>query len=150
MKKVFFGCSMRWWYQNVSIDELAKIPNIIEWLWFQIASRHQTQNDWKEKEWSMENLSIHDRDYQRLQESDFWIFEISNPSLWVWWEISDMLNLWKPVLCLFKSWLEEVVSAYILWKKWSDFIRWKLEFRSYKDLNDTKNIISEFVKENIE
>ena len=101
MVKVFFGCSMRGGYGSVSKSDLAKIPDIIEGLGYELASRHQT-GEWKQSEASQTKTGIHDRDYTWEIESDCGVFEISNPSLGVGGEISDMIGLKKPVLCLFR------------------------------------------------
>lgn len=103
MVKVFFGCSMRGGHDAVSKEELAKFPSIIEELGYDLASKHQTQEGIIQRENEQTKTYIHDRDYKWEIESDIGIFEISNASLGVGGEISDMTYLGKPVLCLFKK-----------------------------------------------
>ncbi|MDD5650369.1 MAG: hypothetical protein PHF86_08145 [Candidatus Nanoarchaeia archaeon] len=144
MVKVFFGCSMRGGYNIIDKTELAKIPDIIEELGYEIASRHQTQ-DWKKTEAKLTNTNIHDRDYNWEIISDCGIFEISNPSLGVGGEISDMITLGKPILCLFKKGLEEEISAYTQGKKGSKYVKTPFECQSYESLEDIKKIIQNFM-----
>lgn len=143
MKTVFFGCSMRGGYEVVSKSELARLPDIIEEAGFQLASRHQTQ-DYETIEAEMTTSQIHDRDYRWLKDSDFGVFEISNPSLGVGGEISDMLNLGKPVLCLYKKGLEKQVSAYTQGKHGSKYVETPFECHAYESLADAKKKILNF------
>jgi len=148
MVKIFFGCSMRGGHDEVSKKELVKFPDIIEELGFELASKHQTQPGIIKRENKLTKTAIHDRDYNWLIESDIGIFEISNPSLGVGGEISDMIHLSKPVLCLFKKGLKDKVSAYIQGKKSSQHVKVSFECYSYENLEDAKNKIKQFVEEN--
>jgi len=143
---VFFGCSMRGGQNVVSQKELAKLPDVIEELGCAIPSRHQTQVGIVAKENELSPTHIHDRDYQWLKGSDAGVFEISNPSLGVGGEISDMLHEGKPVLCLFQG-DENAISAYIRGKQGSDMINASLECHSYATLGEAKAIISGFMEE---
>ena len=144
MIKIFFGCSMRGGYDSVSKDDLAKMPDMLEDLGYELVSRHQT-GEWEESEAKQTKIEIHDRDYQWEIESDCGIFEISNPSLGVGSEISDMIYLSKPVLCLFKKGLESKVSAYVQGKMGSKYVSSSFECHAYETLDDVKKIISQFV-----
>ncbi len=104
---------MRGGYPLASKKELILIQDIIENLGFQLTTKHQTEKEVFEKENKMTPKEIYQRDLNWIKESDFCIFEISNPSLGVGAEISDALNLGKPVLCLSKKNLKGNVSAYI-------------------------------------
>lgn len=146
MVKIFFGCSMRGGYGVVTGKELARLPDIIEGLGYELASRHQTQINWNESESKLMKSEIHDRDYKWETESDLGIFEISNPSLGVGGEISDMLYLGKPVLCIFKKGLEEKVSAYTLGKVESKYVKTPIECHPYDSLDGAKKIIKKFVE----
>ena len=112
MTSVFFGCSMRGGYPNASRKELRGMVDLIEGLGHAIVSRHQTESDWTVKESTLSDTEIHDRDYEWLVECEAGVFEISNPSLGVGAEISDLLHLGKPVLCLFKKGLHPVGVNY--------------------------------------
>jgi 2'-deoxynucleoside 5'-phosphate N-hydrolase len=144
MVKVFFGCSMRGGYSVISKKDLTKFPDIIKELGCKLTSRHQTQN-WVETEAKLTKTDIHDRDYQWEIESDCGIFEISNPSLGVGGEISDMISLGKPVLCLFKKGLGEKVSAYTQGKDGSKYVKTPFECHNYESLDQVKIIIQKFI-----
>lgn len=145
MVKVFFGCAMRGGQEIVSREELARFPQIIEELGYELASKHQTQKGIIEKEDKLTKTHIHDRDYKWELESDAGVFEISNPSLGVGGEISDMIHQGKPVLCLFKMGLEDKVSAYVQGKMGSQFVKTPFESCSYSDLEDAKSKIQKFL-----
>lgn len=138
---------MRGEHNSINKEELAKFPDIIEELGHELASRHQTQ-DWEKSEAKLTNTDIHDRDYKWEMESDVGVFEISNASLGVGGEISDMTHLGKPVLCLFKRELKDKVSAYIQGKMGSQYVNTPFEIYAYETLNDAKNKIRKFVENN--
>lgn len=149
---VFFGCSMRGGYTVVSREELAKIPDIIEGLGCNLSSRHQTEKNILSKEDLLEKTQIHDRDYKWLLGADVGIFEISNPSLGVGAEISDMVHAGKPVLCVFKKINEDTeksISAYILGKKGSIYVKTVFEWAAYSSLEELSRIIDLFLDKNI-
>lgn len=145
MKNIFFGCSMRGGDSFVKRFELAKLPEIIEKLGHKIMSKHQSRDNFLENESNLSNSEIHDRDYEWIKNSDAGIFEISNPSLGVGGEISDMLHLEKPVLCLHKKGFEENISAYILGKEKSKFIRGQFVCRSYSNISEAEQIMADFL-----
>lgn len=147
MVKIFFGCSMMGGYNAVPKEELAKLANAIEELGHTLASRHQTQ-DWIRTEAKLTQTDIHDRDFKWGIESDIGIFEISNPSLGVGGEISDMTHMGKPVLCLFKKDLKNNVSAYTRGKMGSQYIKTPFEVYAYTTIEDAKDKIKEFVESN--
>ena len=148
MVKVFFGCAMRGGNNLVSREDLAKFPEIIEELGYNLSSKHQTQAGIIEKENKLTKTAIHDRDHKWASESDVGIFEISNPSLGVGGEISDMTNMAKPILCLFKKELGDIISAYILGKMGSQYIKTPFECYAYQTLIDAKDKIRNFVEAN--
>jgi len=145
MARVYFGCAMRGGRPNAGREELAALVKTIEGLGHEIASKHMVQEGIAEEEIKRSNTEIHDRDYDWLKDSDVGIFEISNASLGVGSEISDMLHLEKPVLCLFKKGLENSVSAYVRGKQGSKFVKGQIECRSYKSLDEAKAIIERFL-----
>ena len=137
-KRVFFSCSMRGGYERVAQEELRKIPDIIEALGMEVISRHQTNENFMENESQLTDKEIHDRDYGWLKEADLVIAEITNPSLGVGAEIADAVNLGIPVLCVYKREYEHQMSAYICGKT-------GVVCRAYKDLEELREIIREFV-----
>ncbi len=142
---VYFGCSMLGGYANVSREDLAGFPGMIVEMGHQVASDHQTRPGVIERESKLDPAYIHDRDYQWMLESDIGIFEISNPSLGVGGEISDMIHMGKPVLLLFKKGLEEKVSSYIRGKIGSRFVESPVTCAAYEDQKDAGEWIRRFI-----
>jgi hypothetical protein len=142
---VYFGCSMLGGYANLRREDLAEFPKVILELGHRLATDHQTQPGIIEKEAVLEQAYIHDRDYRWMMESDLGVFEISNPSLGVGGEISDMIHMGKPVLLLFKKGLEKKVSAYILGKCGSRFVTSPVESAVYGDMKEARELIRRFI-----
>jgi len=150
MKKitVYFGCSMAGGYGAVPREEIARLHNRIAELGYRLASDHQTQPGIMEREAKLGPFFIHDRDYQWLLDSDVGVFEISNPSLGVGSEISDMIYARKPVLMLYKQGLGNKISAYLRGKVGSKYVSCPIECHAYRDLNDAGNRIRAFIAAN--
>ena len=146
MKKVFFGCSMRGGQAKVSREELAKFPQMIQALGYTLPSTHQTEEGIVEREQALTTTHIHDRDYEWLLESRAGVFEITNSSIGAGGEISDMLSLGKPVLCLYKKSEENSVSAYCRGKKGSRYVKTYFDAYGYEDVEDAKNKIKSFLE----
>jgi hypothetical protein len=136
---------MRGGYGYVSREQLSRFPAIITSLGHKLATNHQTSFNWAEIEAGMDYVYIHDRDFEGLKKSTVGIFEISNPSLGVGAEISDMILLGKPVMCLIKKGLESHVSAYIQGKKGSKFVKTPFECYEYDGMEHAKELIKKFV-----
>ncbi|MFH1358890.1 MAG: nucleoside 2-deoxyribosyltransferase [archaeon] len=148
MVKVFFGCSMSGGYSVLSQEELRKFPDLIEELGHELASKHQTKKGIFQEEDKLTTTHIHDRDYEWLIESDVGVFEITNGSIGTGQEISDMIGLGKPVLCLYKKALEYNVSAYGRGKQGSKYVKTPFECYAYETLDDAKHKIKEFLESN--
>lgn len=146
-RKVFFGCSMKGGREKVDLKNLAKFPAMIEKLGCKLMSKHQIRINIIEREDSLTKTKIHDRDYKWLTEADVGIFEISNASLGVGAEISDAINLKKPVLCLYKRTLKNEISAYILGKEGSKYLKPLANCYGHETLYDAENIIKDFIKQ---
>jgi hypothetical protein len=142
---VYFGCSMLGGYAAVSREEIARLQKRIAELGYRLASDHQTQPGVLEREAKLEPSLIHDRDYRWLLDSDVGVFEISNPSLGVGSEISDMIYAGKPVLMLFKHGLEDKISSYIRGKVGSKYVFRPIECHAYRDLDDAADRIRVFI-----
>lgn len=143
---VYFGCSMRGGDALVAREKLAEFPKIIKAIGCRVASDHPTQPGIIERERLLAETDIHDRDYHWLRESDLGIFEISNPSLGVGSEVSDMVHLNKPVLLLYRSDLEDSISAYLRGKTGSQFVETPLECYAYQNFTDAEVRIREFIR----
>jgi len=146
MAKVFFGCSMRGGQELVSKEELYSIKEAIKELGYALASEHQTKKGIVKEELSLSTTEIHDRDYKWLMESDVGVFEITNGSIGTGGEISDMVHLGKPILCLYKKELEDQVSAYGRGKQGSEFVKTPFVSYGYETVEDAKSKIQEFVE----
>jgi len=133
-------------YAAVSKEEIARLQKRVAELGYRLASDHQTQPGVLEREAKMGTVFIHDRDYQWLLDSDVGVFEISNPSLGVGSEISDMIYAGKPVLMLFKRGLQDKISSYIRGKVGSKYVSCPIECHAYKDLNEAGSRIRAFVE----
>ena len=131
---VYFGCSMLGGYGAVSREEIAHLQKRIAEMGYRLASDHQTQPGVLQREAKLEPTLIHDRDYQWLLDSEVGVFEVSNPSLGVGSEISDMIYAGKPVLMLFKRGLEDKISSYIRGKVGSKYVSCPVECHAYRDL----------------
>ena len=142
---VYFGCSMLGGYAAVCREEIARLHKRISELGYRLASDHQTQPDILEREAKLEPSFIHDRDCQWLLDSDVGVFEISNPSLGVGSEISDMISAGKPVLMLFKEGLEDNVSSYLRGKAGSRYVSCPVECHAYSDLDAASDRIRAFM-----
>ena len=143
---VYFGCSMHGGYALVSSQDIAGFPKLIQKLGYRLASDHQLQPGVLEREAKLEPAFIHDRDYQWLLDSDVGVFEVSNPSLGVGSEISDMIYAGKPILMLFKHGLEDKISAYLRGKAGSKYVTCPVECHPYRDLEDAGARIKEFIE----
>ncbi len=149
MAKIFFGCSMRGGRANLNREEILKVRSAIEELGHELISTHQLEKGILEKESKLASREIYDRDYNWLKEADAGIFEISNPSLGTGSEISDILHMHKPALCLFKKEIENSVSEYIRGKAGSEFITTPIECEGYESLAEAKQIIKNFVEKHL-
>lgn len=146
MKKVFFACSMRGGFGDVTQEDLRKIPDIIESLGYELMSKHQVSATFDQDEAPLTEIEIHDRDYRWVLGCDYMIAEISNPSLGVGGEVSDACHLGKPVLCVYHDSVKDKVSAYIRGKSGSEYTP-QLRSTSYRDMDDLKAKIDSFLKE---
>lgn len=144
--KVFFGCSIRGGHELVSLEELQEISNIIESLGYQLVSKHQTESGIIAKEDLLPDTQIHDRDYRWIIEVDVGIFEITNHSTGAGCEISDMIHLGKPVLCLYKRALEKSVSSYAKGKQGSVYVKTPFSRYAYIMIAEIKPIIKQFIE----
>jgi nucleoside 2-deoxyribosyltransferase len=84
---------------------------------------------------------IHERDLSWLQSADVLIAEVTTVSMGVGYEIGRAVETDKKVLCLFRSESGENLSAMIA--GCPDVIR-----KNYRDLEQAKEIISNFIKTN--
>ena len=83
---------MRGGFNSVSQDELRQLQGLVKELGHKLVTEHQTSPTFKQDEAPNTNTQIHDRDYDYLVRAKLGIFEISNPSLGVGGEISDMAH----------------------------------------------------------
>ena len=84
------------------------------------------------------DVQIHDRDMDWIRESDFLLAEVSIPSLGVGYEIGRAIELEKPVLALFRSDSDFILSAMIAGSEGLTLLR-------YKNLAELPEKIAEFI-----
>ncbi|HPF51653.1 MAG TPA: nucleoside 2-deoxyribosyltransferase [Draconibacterium sp.] len=82
---------------------------------------------------------IHDRDLEWLKSSDVLIAEVTTVSMGVGYEIGRAVESGKPVLCLFRTSSGKNLSAMIAGSP-------DLKLANYHHLNDAKNAINAFLK----
>lgn len=82
--------------------------------------------------------AIHNRDMKWIVESDLLVAEVTIPSLGVGYEIGRAVELKKPVLCLFNTGSEQVLSAMIAGCE-------DVETYSYQKTEDLTEIIERFI-----
>ena len=148
MAKIYFGCSMRGGFGEVSQEELRQLQGAVKDLGHTLVTEHQVSPTFETDEVPYTNTRIHDRDFGFLEEADVEIFEISNPSLGVGGEISDSIHLKKPVLCLLKRDLEKTVSAYTQGKQGSKHVKTPFECYVYESIEDAKKKMKQFIGDN--
>jgi hypothetical protein len=61
-------------------------------------------------------------------------------------EISDMIHLGKPVLCLLKRGLESSVSAYTQGQQGSKYVTTPFECYTYESMQDAKDKMRQFIE----
>lgn len=144
MVKIYYGCSIRGGHNNVPIEELAYIVHEIKDLGYSLMSELSD----KGKFIVDKDAEVHDLDYSWMIKADAGIFEISNPSLGVGAEISDMVNLKKPVLCLYKGGLKKI-SRYITGKMNSKYVKSPILVYEYQTLGEAKYVIKKFIEEHV-
>jgi len=138
---------MRSGFGSVSQEDLRRIQMSVKDLGHQLVTEHQTSATFEEDEAPNTNIQIHDRDYGFLVRAEIGIFEISNPSLGVGGEISDMVHLGRPVLCLLKRGLEKSVSAYTQGKQGSRYVTTPFECYAYESVEDARNKMGQFIED---
>ena len=138
---------MRSGFGSVSQEDLRRIQMSVKDLGHQLVTEHQTSATFEEDEAPNTNTQIHDRDYGFLVRAEIGIFEISNPSLGVGGEISDMVHLGRPVLCLLKRGLEKSVSAYTQGKQGSRYVTTPFECYAYESVEDARNKMGQFIED---
>ncbi|MCL5410614.1 MAG: hypothetical protein M1324_02025 [Patescibacteria group bacterium] len=146
----FFGSSMRGGQAIVSRDELVQLKDAIRELGIKFVSEHQTQAGIIAKEDELSPVNIHDRDWENGQRSRIGIFEVSNPSLGVGAEISDLLHMGIPVICLYHQRIDEkAVSAYIRGKEGSMYVSAPFECCEYADTEHVRDLVREFAMRHV-
>ncbi|CAG2220535.1 DNPH1 [Mytilus edulis] len=109
---------------------------------FVMVVRHKQMINREEKDLS--EKEIHDRDMEWLNESDYLVAEVTQPSLGVGYEIGRAIDLKKTVLCLFRPQTGKRLSAMIRGaENESTFI-----VKDYKE-SEAPSIFKEFFKEEL-
>ena len=89
---------------------------------------------------SLSDKKIHDRDLEWIRKSDLVVAEVSVPSLGVGYEIARASELGKPVLCLYNTSSEHLLSAMISGSGGVKVI-------SYDSIQEAKNIVDGYIRD---
>jgi len=136
MKKIYFCGSIRGGRQLAS-----RYENMIGMLqqYGEVLTEHLgNDQDLREKDLSLTDREIHNRDLEWIVESDLVVAEVTVPSLGVGYEIGRALHLGKPVMCLFHAGSEKPLSAMIAGCG-------ELELFRYHRTEDLKDPLKEFI-----
>jgi hypothetical protein len=85
-----------------------EIISYLIWLWYQVVSEEIFTHTC-----DLSDLEIYDRDTAMIRTSDIVLANVSNPSLWVWYEIWYAQSLGKPVICFSQTDLDGPISSMI-------------------------------------
>jgi nucleoside 2-deoxyribosyltransferase len=86
---------------------------------------------------NLNNRQIHDRDIEWLKRSEFFVADVTTPSLGVGYEIGKAAEWGKPILCLFRQGEGRVLSAMIAGCK-------DVVLREYRTSAEINNIFEKF------
>jgi len=130
--KVYFAWSIRGWRDDKELYNL-----IIEYIseYAEVVTEHIGEVTLSEM-WEQEVTDeyIYTRDVNRIDKADMVIAEVTNPSLWVWYEIWYAESRWIPVYCLFRNKYNKRVSAMISGNKKLKIMNYKTYGKELKDL----------------
>ena len=85
-----------------------EIISYLTWLWYQVVSEEIFTSTC-----DLSDVEIYDRDTEMIRASDIVLANVSNPSLWVWYEIWYAQSLGKPVICFSQADLDGPISSMI-------------------------------------
>lgn len=133
--KIYFGASIRG-----GRDDANLYADIIELLkqYGDVLTEHIGNQTLTVKGESLEPRIIRERDLDWLNEANVAIFEVTQPSLGVGYEIRYIEGK-KPVLCLFRLSAEKSLSAMIAGSE-------KLEVSYYEGLDELGSLFEKFFK----
>ena len=120
------------------IDTYREIVDFLKEAGHHILTEHVVHPDVLELEEEFTPEQVYTRDIKWLTSSDCLIAEVSNPSLGVGYEICYALRINKPVLCIHR---EGILMTKMLSGNTSE----GLTFKSYKDAEQWKQIIRDFL-----
>ncbi len=130
--KVYFAWSIRWWRDdkelyNLIIEYISEYAEVLtEHIWDVTLSEM-----WEEV---VTDEYIYTRDVGWIDEADMVIAEVTNPSLWVWYEIWYAEAREIPVICLFRNKNNKRVSAMISGNKKLKVFNYKTYGKELQDL----------------
>ena len=107
---------------------------------------HAQDETQSEREKRYTTTAIHEQDYREMQRSEVGIFVINDHDTGIGGQISDMLSMGKPVLCLVGHWAPKI-PPYIAGKGGSRHCPTKLVCAQYHDLLDDEKTIASFLAE---
>lgn len=137
MKKVYFAGSIRGGRDNV--DDYFQIITYLKNSFIVLTEHIGDKNLNANGEINKTPEYIYNRDKSWINEADFIIAEVSNPSLGVGYEIGYAESLKKPILCLYKNKEDVRVSFMVLGNSY-------LNLYGYSSLNEAYQIINNFIE----
>jgi len=144
--KVFLGYSIKGDYELISSEKIKNINKIIDELNLEIIPKQNADAHKIAYENDKDKTLMHDQEHQKLIETDFAIFEISNPGITIGSQISDLIHMKTPILCLYRNDLYNIVPRYILGKENSKYVDSPFIVSGYENEEEISRIIEEFVK----
>lgn len=146
MYKVFFGYSIKGNYELISSEKIKHFNKIINELNLKIIPKQDVDAYKIASENYKDKTLMHDQEYQKLIKTDFAIFEISNPGITIGAQISDLIHMKTPILCLYRNDLYNIIPRYILGKEDSKYINSTFIVSGYDNEEEISRIIKEFIK----
>lgn len=138
-EQIYFDCDYELRKDGIDTDLFTKIPDVINELGAHCVPNHEKIVN-AIVEQCESPKKYFELSYRRLILNRLAIFEISFPNLEIGAQIAIMRHLNQPILCLFQG-DEENIDI---------FIRGMVECRRYENLEQAKEIIAEFIKNNPE
>lgn len=108
--KIYFAWSIRWWRDDVHI--YVKIIQFLKQYWV-VLTEHIADPTLSSMWENLSEKEIFDRDVSMIKESDLVVAEVTNPSLWVGYELGFAESINKKILCLYRVSWDKKLSAMV-------------------------------------
>ena len=105
---IYFAASIRWWRDDRELY-LQMIQHLQQY--GKVLTEHIADPDLNDE--NMTDHQIWEMDMKRLDECDIVVAEVTQPSIWVWYELGRAEQLWKKIIPLYREGWKKKVSAMI-------------------------------------